>query len=92
MRSSTATGTQRFDVLADISKVEGALQNLAFCNAPLKNRLRAMNCGPHFASYRRETALFPSLCVYSFIVQRPLFVMDISGTAAFNRTLYMKAE
>ena len=50
----------------------GLLQNVKFCNSPRKNRLRAMNGGTHFASFRRETALFPSLFVYLCIVQQAL--------------------
>ncbi len=54
----------RFIAPCSQSEEKGASQNARFCDAPLNNRLRAMKCGPHFASYRRETAFFPSLCVY----------------------------
>ena len=63
------------------------MQNARFCNVSLKNRLRAMNCGPHFASCRRETALFPSPCVYSYIVQRPLFSLSLEGGEAGDSLL-----
>ena len=39
---------------------EGALQNTGFCNAPLKNRLRAVMRGPHFAASRKTTLFLPS--------------------------------
>ena len=55
------------------------MQNFTFCNSSLKNRLRAMKCGPHFAFYKRENRAFSSPFVYSCIVQQPLSAFTPGG-------------
>ena len=61
------------------------LQNVKFCNSSLKNRLRAMKCGPHFAFYKRENRAFSSPFVYSCIVQQPL-LLSLTQMAGGSRT------